>query len=57
MIDKTIRTSFQAPLITTLLVAAAPAFTRMVPALVISICVFPAFAWAVARIDTKRLGR
>ena len=38
-------------------VDAAPEFTRMVPAIVISICVFPAFAWIVARIDRWRLGR
>jgi rod shape-determining protein MreD len=39
------------------LVDAAPPFTRMIPALVISICIFPAFAWIVARIDRWRLGR
>ena len=39
------------------LVDAAPEFMRMVPALVISICVFPAFAWIVSRIDAWRLGR
>ena len=39
------------------LVDAAPSFSRVVPSLVISICVFPAFAWVVARIDAWRLGR
>jgi hypothetical protein len=29
----------------------------MIPALVISICIFPAFAWFVSRIDRWRLGR
>jgi rod shape-determining protein MreD len=38
-------------------VDAAPPFTKMIPALVISICVFPAFAWIVSRIDAWRLGR
>jgi rod shape-determining protein MreD len=32
-------------------------FTAVVPPLVISICVFPAFAWLVSRIDAWRLGR
>jgi len=32
-------------------------FTHMVPPLVISICVFPAFAWAISRVDAWRLGR
>jgi rod shape-determining protein MreD len=32
-------------------------FTQLVPQLVISICMFPAFAWIVARIDAWRLGR
>src|SRR3569832_1094612 len=32
-------------------------FTAVVPPLVISICVFPAFAWVVSRIDVWRLGR
>jgi rod shape-determining protein MreD len=36
---------------------AAPPFTQMMPPLVISICVFPAFAWVVSRIDAWRLGR
>ena len=36
---------------------AAPSFSRLVPALVISICVFPAFAWLVSRVDAWRLGR
>src|SRR6476661_8634676 len=39
------------------LLDAAPSFTRMLPALIISICVFPAFAWMVSRIDAWRLGR
>ena len=39
------------------LIGAAPAFTRMVPVLVVSICVFPLFAWIVSRIDRWRLGR
>jgi rod shape-determining protein MreD len=38
-------------------VDAAPSFTRVVPAMIISICVFPAFAWFVSRIDAWRLGR
>jgi len=38
-------------------VDAAPPFTQMLPPLVISICVFPAFAWLVLRIDSWRLGR
>src|SRR3954470_21968743 len=33
------------------LVDAAPAFSALVPPLVISVCVFPAFAWGVSRID------
>jgi rod shape-determining protein MreD len=36
---------------------AAGPFAQVVPPLVISICVFPAFAWIVWRIDTWRLGR
>jgi rod shape-determining protein MreD len=36
---------------------AAPTFARMVPALIISICLFPTFAWLVSRIDAWRLGR
>ncbi|MEA3068543.1 MAG: hypothetical protein QOK41_1950, partial [Sphingomonadales bacterium] len=36
---------------------AAPSFTQMLPPLVISICVFPAIAWVVSRIDAWRLGR
>jgi len=35
----------------------APPFVAMVPPLVISICVFPAFAWFASRIDAWRLGR
>jgi len=38
-------------------VGAAPDFVNMVPAIVISICVFPAIAWAVSRADAWRLGR
>jgi rod shape-determining protein MreD len=38
-------------------VDAAPPFMQMLPPLVISICVFPAFAWLVSRIDAWRLGR
>ena len=38
-------------------VDAAPPITKMIPALVISICLFPAFAWIVSRIDAWRLGR
>jgi rod shape-determining protein MreD len=36
---------------------AAPPFGRMLPALVISVCLFPVFAWFVSRIDRWRLGR
>ncbi len=36
---------------------AAPALARIVPAILISICVFPLSAWAVSRIDRWRLGR
>jgi rod shape-determining protein MreD len=32
-------------------------FTNMLPALVISVCAFPLFAWVVSRIDAWRLGR
>ena len=38
-------------------VDAAPPFGRMVPPLVISICVFPLVAWVVSRVDAWRLGR
>jgi rod shape-determining protein MreD len=39
-------------------IAAAPLpFTAMLPPLAISICVFPAFAWVISRIDAWRLGR
>jgi len=38
-------------------VDAAPAFTKMISAIVISICVFPLIAWIVSRIDAWRLGR
>jgi rod shape-determining protein MreD len=39
------------------LIGAAPPFVRMVPTLIISICVFPVVAWIVSRIDAWRLGR
>ena len=39
------------------LLDAAPPFTRMVPALAISVVLFPVVAWIVSRIDAKRLGR
>jgi rod shape-determining protein MreD len=39
------------------LVGGAPAFAKMIPPLVISICVFPLSAWMVSRIDRWRLGR
>ncbi len=39
------------------LLDAAPAFVRLVPALVISICIFPVIAWIVSRIDAWRLFR
>jgi rod shape-determining protein MreD len=29
----------------------------MAPPLIISICLFPAFAWIVSRVDAWRLGR
>ena len=39
-------------------IAAGPMpFSAMVPPLAISICVFPAFAWVISRIDAWRLGR
>jgi rod shape-determining protein MreD len=38
-------------------VGAAPPSSRMIPALVISICVFPLSAWLVSRIDAWRLRR
>jgi rod shape-determining protein MreD len=38
-------------------IGAAPPFVRMVPTLIISICVFPVVAWIVSRIDAWRLGR
>src|SRR3954467_6352434 len=38
-------------------VGGAPAFTKMIPPIVISICVFPLIAWIVSRIDAWRLGR
>jgi rod shape-determining protein MreD len=39
------------------MVDAAPPFVRMIPQLIISICVFPLVAWIVSRIDAWRLGR
>jgi rod shape-determining protein MreD len=39
------------------LIGAAPPFVRMVPALIISICVFPIIAWIISRVDAWRLGR
>jgi rod shape-determining protein MreD len=38
-------------------VDAAPSFTRILPPIVISICLFPLFAWLISRIDAWRLGR
>jgi rod shape-determining protein MreD len=38
-------------------VGGAPPFSKMVPALIISICAFPLSAWLVSRIDRWRLGR
>ena len=38
-------------------VDAAPAVTKIIPAIVISICLFPLVAWIVSRIDAWRLGR
>jgi rod shape-determining protein MreD len=39
------------------LVGAAPPFARMVPPIVVSVCVFPLVAWIISRIDAWRLGR
>lgn len=39
------------------MVDAAPPLTQMGPPVVISVCVFPLFAWTVSRIDAWRLGR
>jgi len=36
---------------------AGVAFSRMLPPLIISICVFPLSAWLVSRVDVWRLGR
>ena len=36
---------------------AAPPLAQMAPPLVISICAFPPFAWAISRVDALRLGR
>ena len=38
-------------------VGAEMALVRMVPPLIISICVFPLSAWLVSRLDSWRLGR
>jgi rod shape-determining protein MreD len=38
-------------------VGADVSFVKMVPQLVISICIFPLVAWIVSRVDTLRLGR
>ena len=38
-------------------VGAAPPVERMIPPIVISICMFPVVAWIVSRIDAWRLGR
>ena len=35
----------------------APETIKMVPPLIISVCVFPLFAWLISRIDAWRLGR
>ena len=35
----------------------APSFTHMLPPIVISICLFPVFAWIISRVDAWRLGR
>ena len=39
------------------LVGARIPFSRMLPPLIISICVFPLSAWLVSRVDGWRLGR
>ena len=39
------------------LVGGAPPFSQMAPPVIISVCVFPVFAWMVSRIDAWRLGR
>ena len=39
------------------LVGPEPPFIAIVPAILISILVFPLSAWAVSRIDRRRLGR
>ena len=39
------------------LAGAAISFTQLLPALVISIFMFPPFAWIISRIDAWRLGR
>ena len=38
-------------------VDAAPPLAQMAPPLVISICLFPVFAWVISRLDAWRLGR
>jgi rod shape-determining protein MreD len=39
------------------LVGAAVPVTKMIPAIIISICTFPLVAWIVSRLDAWRLGR
>ena len=39
------------------LVGARIEFSKMVPAIIVSICVFPLTAWLVSRLDAWRLGR
>jgi rod shape-determining protein MreD len=39
------------------LVDAAPPIAQMAPVVLISVAVFPLFAWLVSRIDAWRLGR
>ena len=39
------------------LVGARIEFSKMVPAIIISVCVFPLTAWLVSRLDAWRLGR
>ena len=38
-------------------VDAAPAIAKIIPIIIISICLFPLVAWIVSRIDAWRLGR
>ena len=39
------------------IVNAAPAVAKIVPPIVISVCLFPLIAWIVSRLDAWRLGR